>query len=76
MQAEIDQLIEADPAIERLFNVITFQMGPQIMLAAKVKLQPDLTIAQAVANINRLEKRLKEHHPEIGWCFIEPDLYD
>jgi cation diffusion facilitator family transporter len=76
LQAEIDRLIEADPAIERLFNVITFQMGPQVMLAAKVKLQPDLTIAEAVANINRLEKRLKEHRPEIGWCFIEPDLYD
>jgi cation diffusion facilitator family transporter len=76
LQAEIDKLIEADPAIERLFNVITFQMGPQVMLAAKVKLQPDLTIAEAVANINRLEKRLKERHPVIGWCFIEPDLYD
>jgi divalent metal cation (Fe/Co/Zn/Cd) transporter len=69
-------LIEADPVIERVFNIITFQMGPQVMLAAKVKIRSSLSIREAVTHINKLEKRLKEHHPEIGWCFIEPDLYD
>ncbi|MCP4090099.1 MAG: cation diffusion facilitator family transporter [Gammaproteobacteria bacterium] len=76
LQAEINSLIEADPVIEKVFNVITFQIGPQVMLAAKIKLQPDLSIAEAVTNINKLEKHLKERRPEIGWCFIEPDLYD
>jgi len=76
LQAEINSLIEADPVIEKVFNVITFQIGPQVMLAAKIKLQSDLSIAEAVTNINRLEKHLKERRPEIGWCFIEPDLYD
>jgi cation diffusion facilitator family transporter len=76
LQAEIEQLIEADPVIEKLFNVITIQMGPQVMLAAKVKVKGDQTIAQAVANINKLEQRLKKNHPEIGWSFIEPDLTD
>ena len=51
-------------------------LGPQVMLAAKVKVRPDLSVAEAVTNINKLEKRLKENHPEIGWSFIEPDLYD
>jgi cation diffusion facilitator family transporter len=76
LQAEINQLIEAEPGIEQIFNVITIQMGPQVMLAAKVKLQPALTVAEAVASINQLERRLKKHYPVIGWCFIEPDLYD
>jgi len=76
LQAEISRMIEGDPIIEHVFNVITFQVGPQVMLAAKVKVRPDLSIAAAVANINKLEKRLKENHPEIGWSFIEPDLHD
>jgi cation diffusion facilitator family transporter len=76
LQAEISQIIEDDPVIEHVFNIITFQVGPQVMLAAKVKVRPDLSIAEAVKNINRLEKRLKDNHPEIGWSFIEPDLYD
>ena len=76
LQAEISRMIETDSVIEHVFNIITFQVGPQVMLAAKVKVRPDLSIAEAVANINRLEKRLKESHPEIGWSFIEPDLHD
>ena len=51
-------------------------MGPQVMLAAKVKIRSDLSVGEAVARINKLEKRLKKNHPEIGWCFIEPDNCD
>lgn len=76
LQADILRLIAGDPVIERVFNVITFQIGPQVMLAAKVKVRPELSIVDAVTNINMLEKRLKENHPEIGWSFIEPDLSD
>jgi cation diffusion facilitator family transporter len=76
LQADILRLIAGDPVIEHVFNVITFQIGPQVMLAAKVKVRPELSIADAVTNINMLEKRLKENHPEIGWSFIEPDLSD
>jgi cation diffusion facilitator family transporter len=74
--AEIDALIAADPVIDRVFNVITIQMGPQVMLAAKIKLRGGMSVKDAVININALEKRLKENHPEIGWCFVEPDLSD
>ena len=76
LQADINEIIAQDPNIEHVFNVITFQMGPQVMLAAKVKLQDDLKVSEGVERINRLERELKQKHSEIGWCFIEPDLYD
>jgi divalent metal cation (Fe/Co/Zn/Cd) transporter len=76
IQKDINRLIEDDPAIEQVFNIITFQMGPQVMLAAKVKIREDSTVGDAVARINELEKRLKQNHPEIGWSFIEPDMQD
>ena len=76
LQREIDAIISADPAVIRLFNVITFQMGPKVVLAAKVKLQPGLTIDDAVGHLNELEIRLKAAIPEIGWIFIEPDITD
>lgn len=76
LREEINRLIEADPVIERVFNVITFQVGPQVMLAAKVKVDPERRVGETVTKINELEKRLKEAHPEIAWSFIEPDLYD
>jgi cation diffusion facilitator family transporter len=72
----IDDIIRQDPAIERLLNTITLQVGPKIMLAIKIKMCSDLTIDEAVAHINALEKRLKQQVPVIGWCFVEPDIID
>ena len=76
LRQEIDELIKADSAVIQVFNVITFQMGPKVLLAAKVKLRPDMSINEAVIHLNALEKKLKANRPEIGWIFIEPDITD
>ena len=76
LRLAIDAEISADPAIRQLLNAITLQMGPQVMLAAKVLMAPGLTIEEAVAKINKLEKRIKARFPEVAWCFIEPDDAD
>ena len=68
--------VVADPAIERVFNAITLQFGPKVMLAAKLKMTPGISVEDAVARINALEKRIRERFPEIGWCFMEPDVED
>ena len=65
-----------DPEIVDVFNTITIQYGPDTMLAVKLKLDPDLTINQAIEHINRLEVKLKERIPKLKWCFIEPDVAD
>ncbi|RMF98075.1 MAG: cation diffusion facilitator family transporter [Gammaproteobacteria bacterium] len=72
----IDGMISADPVIEELLNTITLQMGPRIMLAAKIRMRPGLSIEEAVTHINRLEARIKSELPQVGWCFIEPDVSD
>ena len=35
-----------------------------------------LSIDEAVAHLNALERRIKEAWPEVGWCFVEPDVTD
>jgi hypothetical protein len=35
-----------------------------------------LTIDEAVASINALERELKARIPKLKWCFIEPDVED
>jgi divalent metal cation (Fe/Co/Zn/Cd) transporter len=62
--------------VYKLFNAITLQLGPQVMLAAKVGMAPGISIEEAVGHINRLEVRIKQRFPEVGWCFIEPDVTD
>jgi cation diffusion facilitator family transporter len=76
LEALIAKIIRDDPAIERLLNAITVQVGPRVMLAAKIAVRPGLTVAEAVERINALERRIKEEVPEIGWCFVEPDCRD
>jgi divalent metal cation (Fe/Co/Zn/Cd) transporter len=76
LRALIEDIIAADPAIERLLNTITLQIGPRIMLAAKIQMRSALTIDESVERINALERRLKREVPEIGWCFVEPDCRD
>jgi len=76
LQAIIDGIIRDDPQVAQVFNVITFQIGPSIMLAAKIRLQAQLSVSEAAEHINALEVRLKAAVPEISWCFMEPDTTD
>jgi cation diffusion facilitator family transporter len=76
LQAGIRAEIAAQPGVEKLLNAITMQLGPQVMLAVKVKMTPGASIESAVENINHLEKRIKARFPEVAWCFVEPDVVD
>ena len=76
IQKAIDKVIAAEDDIERVFNVITIQLGPDTMLAAKIKLRSGVDIDTAVATINRLEQALKSKVPNLKWCFVEPDVAD
>ena len=76
IQEAINKVIENDDDIEKVFNAITMQMGPDTMLAAKIRLKSGIDIDTAVADINELERRLKDEIPGLKWCFIEPDIED
>ena len=76
VQQAIHAQIEASDGIEDLLNAITLQLGPQVMLAIKVRMTPGIPIEQAVANLNALERSIKAKFPEVAWCFAEPDVTD
>ncbi len=72
--AAIKEEIADDAGILEVFNVITLQMGPKVMLAAKIRMDDAVTLGEACRKINGLEERLRERFPEIGWSFVEPDV--
>jgi cation diffusion facilitator family transporter len=76
IQEAIARIIADDDHIEKVFNTITLQFGPDTLLAAKIKLKSGIDIDTAVADINRLERQLKAEIPKLKWCFIEPDVED
>jgi cation diffusion facilitator family transporter len=66
----------SDPDIDEVLNAITMQLGPEVMLALKVRMRSGMTLDAAVDAINALEKRIKAKFPEVAWCFVEPDVAD
>jgi cation diffusion facilitator family transporter len=76
VQELIEEIIVAQDGIEKIFNIITIQFGPDTMLAAKVKMTPGRDLESAIADINALERTLKERIPKLAWCFVEPDIAD
>ena len=76
IQQEIAAIIDADPDIEKVFNTITIQLGPDIMLATKIKLRSGISLEVAIERINKLEQRLKKQVPGLKWSFVEPDNDD
>ena len=76
IQEAIDAIIAKSEGIDRVFNTITVQFGPDTMLAAKVKMHDGMNIESAVASINAMERELKQRIPKLKWCFIEPDVAD
>jgi cation diffusion facilitator family transporter len=76
VRQEIYLFLEARPEIDSILNLITLQLGAQIMVAVKAKMAPVETIDQLIDNINRCEAALKNQNPAIRWIFFEPDVKD
>lgn len=71
---EIRLLLEARPEIDRIYNLITLQLGSQIMVAIKARMKDAGSVEQLISNINTCESELKKKNPAIKWVFFEPDL--
>lgn len=76
LKADIQRFLEARPEIARVFNLITLQLGNDVMVAVKAEIRGDLAMRNAVEAINVVERDLKARFPEIRWSFFEPDVAD
>ncbi|MGA9421653.1 MAG: cation diffusion facilitator family transporter [Rhodanobacteraceae bacterium] len=68
--------LDARPEIRRVFNLITLQLGADVMVAVKAEIEPSHADGEMVARINAVERDLKAAFPEIRWSFFEPDVED
>ncbi|HTI96224.1 MAG TPA: cation diffusion facilitator family transporter [Rudaea sp.] len=76
LRENIEAFVRAQPEVERLFNLITLQLGPDVMVATKAQMRGELSGAQLIDAINRVEAAMKARYPEIRWSFFEPDVSD
>ena len=71
---EIKNFLEARPEIDTILNLITLQLGPDIMVAVKAKMKKVNSTEELVSRINACESDLRKKNPDIHWVFFEPDV--
>jgi len=70
----IMEYLESRPEIESVLNLITLQLGSQIMVAVKARMSGVSSVNQLIENINTCEAELKKKMPAVHWVFFEPDV--
>ena len=69
-------LLNEQPEVDKVLNLLTLQLGEDVMVAVKTRMTSADSEQQMVANINRCEQTLKTAYPQVQWLFFEPDSAD
>ena len=68
--------LEGQPEVETVYNVLTQQLGRDVMVAVKAKMRPAATALALVEAINHVEQGFRAAFPQVQWLFFEPDVRD
>jgi divalent metal cation (Fe/Co/Zn/Cd) transporter len=69
----IHAFLSARPEIHELYNVVTLQMGPDVLVAVHARLDLAQTAAMQIGQVNAIEADLQAANPDIRWMFFEAD---
>jgi cation diffusion facilitator family transporter len=75
-RAELLAFLHARPEIAEVLNLITLQMGPDVMVAVKARMQPVASDRALIDAINVVEAAMKAQFGDVRWSFFEPDVAD
>lgn len=70
----VKEIIQADPAVEDVGELLTMQLGPdQVLLTVDIKFRRGLDVQELESAIDRIENRIREAEPTIVRIFLEAD---
>ena len=75
-RAELQAFLTNRPEVAQVLNLITLQMGADVMVSVKAKMEPCAGDRALIEAINTVERAMKMQFPEIRWSFFEPDVTD
>ncbi|MCV6604078.1 MAG: hypothetical protein OIF34_02160, partial [Porticoccaceae bacterium] len=68
--------LEQRDEVASVYNLLTLQMGNDVMVAVKARLSPVDAAEQLVGAINCCERDFRDAFPQVQWLFFEPDNKD
>jgi len=69
----MNAFLKQQPHVESVLNLVTMQMGPDVMVAVKAHMRPAGTDTKLIENINVTEAAFREAFPQVAFLFFEPD---
>lgn len=80
VEAEVHQDMAAffrrQEGVAEVLNLLTLQMGSDVMVAVKARMAPAGTERAMLEAINRAERAFRAQFPQVAFLFFEPDLGD
>jgi cation diffusion facilitator family transporter len=76
IRVNVQGYLEDQPCVLRVLNIWAINHGNSVMVSIKAELKPDLTVLNAVHEINAMERRIKQTHNRVKWIFFEIDNED
>ena len=73
---EMLAFLHQQPEVQHIFNLLTLQMGSDVMVAVKARMSEADSSVAMIKDINQVESRFRDNFPEVRWLFFEPDLND
>lgn len=72
--ANVRKILAAEPNVERHRPPLTLHLGPDnILIALDVQFRDELTSDDIEESVDRLEKSIREAHPEVSHIFLEAE---
>lgn len=68
--------LEAQPQVDHVYNLLTMQLGNDVMVAVKARMVTMATGDELIRSINHTESGFKQEFPQVLWLFFEPDNTD
>ena len=76
IRADMEQHLNSNDEIAQLFNLLSLQMGDDVVVAIKAKMRETESAEKLIEDINLCETRFKQKYPQVKWLFFEPDNKD
>lgn len=73
---EMREYLEQRDEVAEVYNLLTLQLGNDVMVSVKAKMQGEPTAIGMIRQINTVERDFRSRFPSVRFSFFEPDISD
>ncbi|MGD9002557.1 MAG: cation transporter, partial [Anaerolineae bacterium] len=68
----VRDVLESEQAVQTVERLLTMHLGPRnVLVATEVRFDPELSVPEVEAAMDRVEQKIHAAHPVVGQIFIE-----